>query len=901
MDNKANFVSFVIWLSNENFRTTIDSILELDNIRKDGKAENIQIVILKSSSVDLSAAAGEPFYRFLPDWIDMTIAEGEYDDMPSAYQAALNYINGRYVCFAACGSAYKSGLITELDISLKGAPDTKLLCVLCDKSGDNQNAHDINRGFRRRAGRVDINEKYNVPFIFLSNLFINTELELSFDKRLTVPEICECDFIMRVVGQSEIIQVIHSADANVINYIGSRYAHNMYEDLRDNEYAQKMFFDVFVKENIERCRSRFGYIPKYVQYNIMLFLCWTVTVPGAEDIFALSMTVDEYKKYLENILADIDDNVINNCNLALAYRAVIFGLKYKGNLRFVTAPNSANLYYENTKLCEMSHNPTTVEFVTLTHKRVVIHGRIKYLGCTRENFDVFALVNGKDKIKAKDLGHSYDTFVWKENVYGGIAFEITVDLTKYDGKCYIELFSVNNGFVIKRRGLRFGKFSPLASNVPCCYYYSCGKIMTYDNKKSAIVIQNSSGLDKMKKELKYLYSLKKMKNDYATHAYLARMLYHLGKPFHKHIWLISDRTNRGDDNGEAFFKYMQTVKDKKVKCYFVIDKDCEEGKRLSKIGKTISTNSKRHKMYHLWSSYVISSQGNNPVVNPLLGGNIYYRDILCKMRFVFLQHGVTKDDIAGWLNLYNRNIFGFIVTTNPEYQSIFDYDYFYKPENVWLTGMPRNDLLYHDEKKYITIMPTWRKSLMTKPDPVTGIWRIRDDFKDSRYYQYYNSLLNDERLIEAAEKYGYTICHKPHPNIEPYIDMFDHNDHVMYFSADKTYREIFAESDLMLTDYSSVAFDFAYLGKPIVYAQFDKQAFFSGEHSYTAGYFDYERDGFGDVTYDLESTVDCLIDYMKNDCKPKEKYLNRIKNTFAFLDRNCCKRVYEKLMEHEKF
>jgi hypothetical protein len=40
---------------------------------------------------------------------------------------------------------------------------------------------------------------------------------------------------------------------------------------------------------------------------------------------------------------------------------------------------------------------------------------------------------------------------------------------------------------------------------------------------------------------------------------------------------------------------------------------------------------------------------------------------------------------------------------------------------------------------------------------------------------------------------------------------------------------------------------------------------------------------------------------MKNDCKPKEKYLERIHNTFAFLDTDCCKRVYEKLMEYEKF
>ena len=311
---------------------------------------------------------------------------------------------------------------------------------------------------------------------------------------------------------------------------------------------------------------------------------------------------------------------------------------------------------------------------------------------------------------------------------------------------------------------------------------------------------------------------------------------------------------------------------------------------MSKVGKTISTNSKKHKLYHLLSSYIISSQGNNPVINPFLKGNIYYRDILCKSRFVFLQHGVTKDDISSWLNLYNRNIFGFVVTTNQEYKSIFDYDYYYKPENVWLTGFPRNDLLYHDEKRYITIMPTWRKSLMKYPDPATGIWRIRNDFKESKYYRFYNSLINDKRLIDAAKKYGYKICWKSHPIIEPYMYMFEKNDDVLFFDDDKTYREIFAESDLLLTDYSSVAFDFAYLRKPIIYTQFDREIFFSGEHSYTEGYYDYDRDGFGEM----------LIDYMQNDCKIKDKYLARINDTFAFSDRNCSERVYKRLIEADK-
>ena len=41
-----------------------------------------------------------------------------------------------------------------------------------------------------------------------------------------------------------------------------------------------------------------------------------------------------------------------------------------------------------------------------------------------------------------------------------------------------------------------------------------------------------------------------------------------------------------------------------------------------------------------------------------------------------------------------------------------------------------------------------------------------------------------------------------------------------------SYKDIFAQTDLMITDYSSVAFDFAYLRKPIVYSQFDRDSFF---------------------------------------------------------------------------
>ena len=450
-------------------------------------------------------------------------------------------------------------------------------------------------------------------------------------------------------------------------------------------------------------------------------------------------------------------------------------------------------------------------------------------------------------------------------------------------------------FIVNRRcyAFQYDKFFPL--NGCEASYFAHNGVMMYRDGKS-IVLEKCTLKKRIKKELAYLKQLLKSKDPYQKSSVSKRLAYFLTKPFiSSRVWLISDRPSVAGDNGEALFSFLSSNKEykKQIKPYFVIDAKSSDFKRLKKKGRVLKLSSFKHKLLSMHCVTKAVSQTNYELYNVIHTN--YLKDILYKEKRVFLQHGITKDDISQSYSKYYHNFDLFVTAAYPEYESIIDNKNYGCDASVTkLTGFPRHDILRNEATKAIVITPTWRKELFYNNK------RNEDAFKESEYFNAWHGLLTSERLIKLLRESNYEIWFVPHNNIECYLDLFsDLSDDIKILSGNKSYADIFSKGAILISDYSSNTFEFSYLRKPVIYYQFDAERFFAS-HTYKKGYFDYSQNGFGPVVTsedELINEIEALIS-IKSEILPV--YRDRIDSFFAFNDQNNSRRVVEEILKIRK-
>ena len=220
-----------------------------------------------------------------------------------------------------------------------------------------------------------------------------------------------------------------------------------------------------------------------------------------------------------------------------------------------------------------------------------------------------------------------------------------------------------------------------------------------------------------------------------------------------------------------------------------------------------------------------------------------------------------------------------------------------------MTGFSRFDNFIVEEPrnyKYnnILIIPTWRMNIQGTWKPITYEGIYSNYFNKTVFFQFYNSLMNSPKLLEAMKMYNYKGTFCLHPSLSEQWRDFKNNS-IFSIMAYYDYQSLMLKASLLITDYSSIFFDFAYLKKPVIYTQFDYEIY--RKNHYKKGYFDYILNGFGPVCHDLESCINIIIDELKSGCKMKNKYLKRVLKFFPFFDRYNNDRIYNSIKNSESF
>ena len=364
---------------------------------------------------------------------------------------------------------------------------------------------------------------------------------------------------------------------------------------------------------------------------------------------------------------------------------------------------------------------------------------------------------------------------------------------------------------------------------------------------------------------------------------------------YENAWVLMDRDVEADDNGEHLYRFLRRTRDD-INAYFVLRRDSKDWRRLEAEGfRLIAFGSVEHEYALLNARYLVSSHADAYVWRYLPEHE--YRDLI-KYKFVFLQHGVLFHDLASWMNTIPIDLM--VASCERERDAVAGRSNRYKlmPSQVQLTGMPRHDALLRSAsqpERHILLMPTWRNSLVGRRVGQGTQRELNDAFAETDFARAWKAVLHSPRLKSLADVHGYRITFFPHTNVEPYVAWFDISASIELQSraGGASIQEAFKRSRLLITDYSSVAFEMALLGRGVLYYQFDRERIFTGIHSVREGYFDCARDGFGPVCLDLETLLDQLERALANDGQVDAMYAQRARDTFAWRDGHACRRTVQ--------
>ncbi len=346
-----------------------------------------------------------------------------------------------------------------------------------------------------------------------------------------------------------------------------------------------------------------------------------------------------------------------------------------------------------------------------------------------------------------------------------------------------------------------------------------------------------------------------------------------GKKAKKLVLLYEKNSSKYEESASVTFEKLIDYGYKNA--YFIVDKSYEYIDMIpEKYRKNILyKNTFKHYLYFFKAKSFI---GTEALVHSI-DLKTFNKLVLMKVaspnkNYVFLQHGVmymVSLDSESRKMFKRKKLNGkyrVVVSSQAEANHFVDLGGHYH-EDLYISGLPKYDRnILNDDADKIVIMPTWRP------------WEInmaRDDFESTGYFKMIMKLYNS---VPGELKDKVLIL--PHPLIVNELN------HIGGEVADKItlgvrYDDILKQARLLITDYSSIAYDAFYRGARVIFYWEDKD-FCMSQYGPSTKLMLNEDNVYGDYFYSTDGLMQSI---QKNYNNPqKEEYISRYRKIVTYHD-----------------
>ena len=234
-----------------------------------------------------------------------------------------------------------------------------------------------------------------------------------------------------------------------------------------------------------------------------------------------------------------------------------------------------------------------------------------------------------------------------------------------------------------------------------------------------------------------------------------------------------------------------------------------------------------------------------------------------------------EESIDAYKEEFRKNAltWDYLISQNPFSTEVFRRAFDYSGLMLEV-GYPRNDVLFRYNNE--TDIRRIKKELSLPPDKKIMLyaptWRDDESFGLGRYH-YSNALCMDDMYNAFGN--DYILILKYHYLVEDNTDWSKYNGFVKVYNQSVDIASLYLVSDMLITDYSSVMFDYSLLDRPMYFYCYDLQKY---KNVLRGFYFDFENSAPGPVSVTTLSLVDDIINERHKDFAEKYGEFKRCYN-----------------------